>query len=272
VWSWGGTTLPADRIVPTQVSGLGVIIAISLSSTHALALRDDGTVWAWGRNDHGSLGHGSTAAYSNTPVQVSNLNGVMKVFAGPDTSYAILYDGTAWAWGRNAWAQLGDGTTTTRRTPVQVSGLNDVVSIAGGISFGMAVRADGSGWSWGSDHTTSMATRQAVNFVPVRMAVEGLIDVTASNNTGMAVTANGQVWAGGNLAWDLASDGSWYMSNLPTKVPVITSGVTSLAVGVGHAMAVQPDGTVWSWGDNLYGQLGRGQPDGVLVPSPSLLD
>ena len=145
----GGTTLPADRIVPTQVSGLGVIIAISLSSTHALALA--------GMTARSGLGAGTTTAawamarprrLADTPVQVSNLNGVMKVFAGPDTSYAILDDGTAWAWGRNAWAQLGDGTTTTRRTPVQVSGLNDVVSIAGGISFGMAVRADGSGWNW----------------------------------------------------------------------------------------------------------------------------
>lgn len=86
--------------------------------SHTVALKADGSVWAWGFNSSGQLGNGATTN-SFTPVQVSGLSGVTAVAAGGDHAFA-LKAGTVWAWGDNYYGQLGDGSTTNRTTPVIV--------------------------------------------------------------------------------------------------------------------------------------------------------
>jgi alpha-tubulin suppressor-like RCC1 family protein len=92
---------------------------------HSLALKNDGTVWAWGWNRDGELGDGTTTQ-KNTPIQVvgkdgkGSLTGVKTIASGKSHSFAIKDDGTVWAWGRDRDGELGDGTRTNRNTPVQV--------------------------------------------------------------------------------------------------------------------------------------------------------
>nr|BDT37381.1 RCC1 repeat-containing protein [Myxococcus sp. MH1] len=267
VWAWGGGTL-----TPTQVPGLQNIIAISTSATHRLALRDDSTIFAWGDNTHGALGDG-TLVSRTTPVQVSNLSDVMKVVAGPHTSYAIRYDGSAWAWGRNDYGQLADTTTTQRLTPVLIPGLSNVLAIGGGTHHGMALLADGSGMSWGHGASRAgMGLGSPSNYSPRPMVIPGMLEVVTSEDASAAITLTGELWTGGNTPWGQAGNGAWSGGAAPVQVSGITSGVTSLAVGGEHMLVVQPDGTVWSWGSNSDGQLGRGQPLDALIPIPSLLD
>ncbi|RKH89101.1 hypothetical protein D7Y21_11835 [Corallococcus sp. AB045] len=90
---------------------------------HSLALRQDGTAWACGRNVEGQLGDG-TVTNRPTPVQVPGLTGVAALAASHNHTLALRQDGTVWAWGWNPYGQLGDGTTTQRLTPVQVPGLS----------------------------------------------------------------------------------------------------------------------------------------------------
>src|SRR5258708_31388778 len=102
-----------------------------------MAVKSDGTVWAWGYNGLGELGNG-TVTNSNTPVQVLGpggvgfLSGVTALAGGLYHSLALKSDGTVWAWGGNGNGQLGNGTFTPSNTPVQVSGLTGVTAIAGG--------------------------------------------------------------------------------------------------------------------------------------------
>jgi len=91
---------------------------------HTLAAKSDGTVWAWGANTYGELGNGTTTN-SSYPVQILKaagqpLTGVIAVSAGYYSSYALLSDGTVWAWGYNGYGNLGDGTTTNRSYAVQM--------------------------------------------------------------------------------------------------------------------------------------------------------
>ena len=115
-----------------------------------LALKSNGTVWAWGYNPYGGLGDG-TITDRHTPVQVSGLSGVVSVAGEGYSGLALKSDGTVWAWGDNFHGALGDGTTMERHTPVQVSGLCGVASVAGEIYSGLALKSDGTVWAWGDN-------------------------------------------------------------------------------------------------------------------------
>jgi alpha-tubulin suppressor-like RCC1 family protein len=140
---------------PLKVSGLNNVLAIASGSSHVLALKADGTVWAWGLNDGGQLGNG-TATDSPVPIQVSSLSNVVAIAAGGRHSLALKADGTVWSWGWNDKGQLGYPSTDTCRgpgacskLPGQIASLADVTSISGGSVHSLALKADGSVWAWG---------------------------------------------------------------------------------------------------------------------------
>ena len=99
------------------------ITVISAGTNHTVALKDDGTVWAWGYNYYGQLGDG-TITTRRYPVQVmsdstTELKDITVISAGTNHTVALKDDGTVWAWGNNGNGRLGDGTTTQREYPVQ---------------------------------------------------------------------------------------------------------------------------------------------------------
>jgi len=135
VWTWGqnvngqlgnGITSTLGVSVPTQVSGLSNVIAVSGGDCHTAALKSDGTVWTWGCNN--STGHAAgnfelgdgTNIERHSPVQVVGLSNVIAIAARDYHNYAIKSDGTVWAWGWNINGQLGDNTTVDRNIPVQI--------------------------------------------------------------------------------------------------------------------------------------------------------
>jgi hypothetical protein len=120
---------------------------VAASDSHTMAVKTDGTLWAWGNNGYGQLGDGTFNYYSASPVQVGN--GFASVAAGPYHTVAVKTDGTLWAWGYNGNGQLGDGTTTQQSSPVQVG--NGFASVAAGPNHTVAVKADGTLWAWGSN-------------------------------------------------------------------------------------------------------------------------
>ena len=150
-----GTT--TDRSTPVQVSGLTNIAAIAGGGNDTIALKNDGTVWAWGWNYFGQLGDGTTTDRS-TPVQV--WGHVVAIAGGSEHTIALKDDGTVWAWGGNGFGQLGDGTTTDRSTPIQVTGLTNVVAIAGGEEHTIALKDDGTVWAWGRERIWSSSATE----------------------------------------------------------------------------------------------------------------
>jgi len=167
-----------DRDTPFQVLGeggvgyLSEIIAISAGGNHSVALKADGTVWAWGRNYCGQLGNGSTSD-RDIPVQVVGPGGagyltdIVAIATGKYYTIALRSDGTVWAWGDNESGQLGYGpwggsedifdSGIDRDIPTQVLGpggigfLSNVVSIAAGWSHTLANTTDGIIWAWGNN-------------------------------------------------------------------------------------------------------------------------
>jgi len=114
---------------------------VSAGHFGSLAVKTDGTLWAWGNNGYGQLGLGDIT-HRSSPVQVGALTTWSSISAGYLGSAAIKTDGTLWAWGNNENGQVGDFSQTNRSSPVQVS------SIMGTVAPGKNWSSVVTGWSF----------------------------------------------------------------------------------------------------------------------------
>jgi len=155
---------PNDSYLPVAVTGLTHVIAVSAGWEHVLALKSDGTVWAWGTNTWGGAcgpgmgrlgivdGASSPVTDEPVPTQIPGLANVIQVSAGDGHSAVLKSDGTAWTFGANACGQLGNGDNSyaPQYQPVQVPGLTNVVWLMARDHHTQAIKSDGTIWSWGS--------------------------------------------------------------------------------------------------------------------------
>jgi alpha-tubulin suppressor-like RCC1 family protein len=252
------------------VNGLGAgVVAIAAGDQNSLALKSDGSVWAWGRNDRGQLGNG-TSNDSEVPVPVSGLaSGVIQIADGGDFSLALRTDGSVWGWGNNFSGQLGNATPETLNTPTPVKGLAaGVKAISVGEGHSLALLANGSVLAWGKN-TSGELGNGTTKDTPVPTLVSGLgsgvIAVAVGRDDfSLALKSDGSVWAWGWGAAGQLGDGSSADRHVPTPVTGLRNGVTAIAGGGGGGLALKSDGSVWAWGTNNHGELGNGitQPEG----------
>src|SRR5262249_53631806 len=175
------------------------VIAIGTYGNHNLALKGDGSVWAWGDNSSGQLGDGGTAPRSG-PVKVNGLPGyVITLAAGQNHSLAVLASNTVWTWGANGSGQLGDGSTVRRTTPVQAVGLANVIGVAGGMAHSLAMKTDGTVWAWGDNLYGELGDgSNTERHTPVQVSgLTGVKALAAGDFHSLALKNDGSVWAWG---------------------------------------------------------------------------
>ncbi|GFE58101.1 hypothetical protein AOG1_19810 [Geobacter sp. AOG1] len=291
VWAWGQNTnyqlgdgYTTTRTSPVMVSGLIVgsgTVKVAAGSLHSLALKSNGSVWAWGYGGHGQLGTNDTGTRA-TPVAIPTLaSGVAGIVAGELHSVAVKTDGSAWAWGFNSNGQVGDNSTTNRLAPTQVSGLGagaGVIAVAAGSYHTLALKDDGSVWAWGSNANGQLGDNSTTQrLVPVQVyglgPGAGVIAVAAGGNFSLALKSDGSVWAWGQNTLGQLGDNSNTQRITPVQVTNLgsNSGVIKVAAGSLHSLALKNDGSVWAWGYNSNGRLGDNSTTDRIIPVQSLI-
>ena len=254
VWSWGnntygelgnGTTssLPYSNPSPVPVPGINGIVQIAAGGSFSLALRGDGTVYAWGLNSSGQLGDGTTVDRDSPEALPALAGEVSRLIAGDQTSYAIRPDGSLLSWGSNSGGLLGRGAGAPgfSATPTLVPGLTGVTQVASSAAATLAV-ADPAAtmWTWGPNSggesgdgtTTAHATPEQTSLTGVaRVAVGGLM--------GAAVLSTGTLMTWGENQDGQLGQGSHDTSVHSTPAPVRTlAGVSQVALSYFSGLAI----------------------------------
>ena len=190
--------------------------------------------------------------------------------AGDSHTLLLDEDGTVRAVGDNSSGQLGNNSTTSSATWVNVSGLTDVVQVVGAFGSSMALKRDGTVWTWGNNASGKLGLGDSGagtnRLVPTQTALTSVVALAAGENFSAALLADGTVATWGNNAYGQLGDG-WNVSTQPTPtlVPGL-SGVTAIAAGGIHILALKSDGTLRAWGRNDQGQVGNIADTSVISP------
>jgi alpha-tubulin suppressor-like RCC1 family protein len=217
---------------------------VSAGEDYALAIKTDGTLWAWGRNWEGQLGDG-TIESRTAPVLVGS--DFVTVATGRNFSFGIKADRTLWAWGSNKDGELGDGSKTRRMVPTRIG--SDYTGVTAGIYFNVAFKSDGTMWAWGSDEREGNIGCDAAGCLPTKVA-SGYTDGSME----AALKTDGTIWT--------------FVNTPPWEAKLVDSdpNYTFVASSVLSHFAVKKDGTLWAWGLNNVGQLGDGTTENRDFP------
>jgi alpha-tubulin suppressor-like RCC1 family protein len=237
LWTWGnnnngylGDGTRTSRSSPVQTATYGNNWNyVDCGQQHTAAIKTDGTLWMWGRNQFGNLGD-NTALNKSSPIQTfafgnnwqtvsCNLNNVNAFTA------AIKTDGTLWMWGRNLSGQLGDNTITNKSSPIQtIARGTNWSSVACGNAHIAAIKTDGTLWTWGTGGTLGDGT-STPRSSPVQTLAGGTdwVNVKCGTSHTLATKKDGTIWG-----WGVNTDGqlNGTGSTIISPIQVISSSTT----------------------------------------------
>ncbi len=277
LWTWGwndvgqlgdGSTTPVS--VPHQVGSATDWSVVAASSgfdpstttggMHSAAIKADGSLWTWGRNDHGQLGDG-TEVDRHTPTQVGTGSTWMAVQCGAQHTLALRTDSTLWSWGYNHNGQLGLGDTVEVHTPTQVGTDADWWRIGTMENHDLALKGDSSLWSWGRNNYYQLGffNDNQMKTEPTHVGTDtDWRSIATGTDYSFAVKGDNTLWGWGRNDYGqlgLGDNSSYH----PEPEQIGTDSTwQAVACGDAHTIAQRNDGSLRGWGFNYDGELGVG--------------
>lgn len=278
------------------------IVHIGTSGGHTCALSAAGSVWCWGRAERGQVGDGTTGDATEhlrtTAVRVRRGTGYLDKVSAIAVGYlhtcVVRKDGSTWCWGDGSLGQLGDadhgpGHQRTRATRVRRGSgyLTKASGIAAGGHQTCVRRTDGTAWCWGDDDhgqlgdgttggSTSHIRSKAVQVHRGSGVLTRVTGIGAGTDHTCARRSDGSAWCWGDDLYGQLGDGTTgdptdHQRHKPVRVRRSTTtftGVHKLEGGVSFTCGLRTDKSLWCWGANEWGELGRGTRDDDPHPYP----
>ena len=284
LWGWGTNAngelgLPItinNTNSPKQIGTATNWAQVKTCGIHSIAIKNDGTLWGTGWNFYGQLGLGDTWFTQGIQsfygfVQIGNDNNWSYISCGKYYTMVIKTDGTLWAFGLNSDGQLGLNDTTNRYYPTQV-GTDLWNTIACSIelnSYTIGIKTNGSIWGWGYNIYGNLGLNDVnPRAVPTQIGTEtSWYAVSCGGYHTLALKNNGSLWGwGNNLGGQLGQGDNQQQYNIPTRIGTDINW-TQIGAGSTHSIAMKTNNTIYSWGENQYGQLGNGTTTNTNTPN-----
>lgn len=288
VWTWGDNYLRHRALgrldidnrqyLPERVDGLDGVRTIHVKGGVALAVRNDGTVWAWGeggeRMRYGLLGDGTDDSHRAEPAPVPGLVGIVSVTQEDSTAYALDVEGAVWCWGKNGLGNYWDGSKFHPSRLPGVEGVTTLVSTP--IFFGSndstyalyAIAKGGEVWAWGGNKFGALGDGTTEDRdSPVQVGgLRNVRQIVAAYGSAFALDSDGLVWAWGKNRRGELGDGGTTDRHSPAPV-VALSEIAELADAHSGCVARRSDGTLWAWGQLRNVQLPDDDIEACRTPS-----
>jgi alpha-tubulin suppressor-like RCC1 family protein len=278
LWAWGcnasgqlGTNNTISQNSPVSVvGGFTDWCQVSSGFSSNIALRSNGTLWAWGQGLCGRLGTGNTINRSSPVPVVGEITDWCRICAGEAHALAQRSDGSLWGWGCNGDGRIADGTAINRSSPVSVvGGITDWIQFSTGNNHSGAIRCDGTLWTWGLNDHGQLGDGTVIDKSSPVSVVGGFCDwcqTSIGSRFQVALRTNGTAWT-----WGCGGDGRLGTNEIVDRSsPVsVVGGITDwcrVAAGFSHVTVIRSDGMAWVWGLNAQGRIGTG--DTVNYSSP----
>lgn len=274
LWAWGknnhaqfGNGKNKNRPQPVDTTTHWKVASSSSAyqSGHTLAIKDNGTLWAWGQNNDGQLGNGTTYSNKLLPTQITSDSNWFSISNGFFFSVATKTDGTLWTWGRNGRGQLGIGSSTFKKTvPTKIGNDSTWSAVSAGSEFVIALKNNGTLWAWGYNYNGQLGNgNTTTQHTPIQIGLDSTwVFISAGNKHSFGIKSDSTLWSwGSNQHGQLGRGGN---SRVPIQVG--TDKWKAVSGGGMHSIGVKTDSTLWSWGRNLYAQLGTGSTSNKSMP------
>jgi alpha-tubulin suppressor-like RCC1 family protein len=227
-------------------------------------------LYAWGNNVNGEVGNNAAGVAIRSPIQIDSNRVWSSVGAGANHVLGVKSNGTLWTWGLNSSGQLGDGTVVSKSSPIQIGAGTTWSKAYGGNAFSCALKTDGTLWCWGLNTSGQVGDNTAVSkSSPVQIGNLTTWSMLAlAEVTSFGLKTDGTLWSWGTsggfglLGINLANANRSSPVQIGTDVDWTTVGTVGNTAG-----AIKTGGTLYSWGNNIFGQCGLGNVANRSVPT-----
>ena len=280
LWAWGSNDygqLGTDQsinelLVPSRVGTGSDWRWISSGESYNLAIKNGGTLWAWGYNYNSECGTDSALSEIDTPNRIGTNAQWSSVSAGGTHGLAIRTDGTLWGWGDNSYGRIGVPGDLSQTSPVQVGSDADWKMVSAGGDHTVALKKSGSLWAWGRNNYGQLGTNLTIGQLdePTRIGTKSDWKlVRAGNGFTVAVKDDGSVWSWGTNAFGELGNGLAGNKSSPAMASSVSPAPWDTrppAAGGSHGLIIKTDGTLWAWGSNASGALATSLGHTRIVP------